>query len=217
MIFRAILLTLLIMGVGIPVGLYVVMSTPWAQEKLREIGEKELSKLLGTEVSIGHVGFTPFDGIALEKVNVKDDYKRDALKIDELSLRFELSYFLKKGRLYFDYAAINGMDAWLYKPTANGKLNIANIIEHLKPKDKSKPPTKFELGISTVEIKNSSFRYDILDAPKRERGLDAKHIKLSQLELNAYLPKITNEGVSAQISHLSFNEQSGLEVCDFTA
>lgn len=216
-IFRAILLTLLIMGVGIPVGLYVVMSTPWAQEKLRKIGEEELSKLLGTEVSIGHVGFTPFDGIALEKVNVKDDYKRDALKIDELSLRFELAYFLKKGRLYFDYAAINGMDAWLYKPTADGKLNIANIIEHLKPKDKTKPPTKFELAISTVEIKNSSFRYDILDAPKREHGLDVKHIKLSQLELNAYLPKITDEGVSAQISHLSFKEQSGLEVCDFSA
>lgn len=216
-IFRAIFVSLLIIVVGIPLGLYIVMSTPWAQEKLRSIGETELSNLLGTEVRIGSVDFSPFDRIVLGDVVIKDDFKRDALKVDEISLRFELGYFVNERKLAFDYATIDGMEAWLYKPTAKGPLNIAGIIEHLKPKDKTKPPTRFELAISTVEIKNSRFRFDILDAPEKERGLDTRHIALSALELRAFIPKITNEGVAIDLLHLSAKERSGLEISDFTA
>ncbi len=197
--------------------MYVVLSTPWAQERLRQIGQDELSRLLGTEVTIEGVDFSPLDRIVLEGVAVKDDYRERALYVGELSLRFELNYFLSERRIVFDYATIDRMDAHLYKKSADAPLNISRIIKNLQPKDKTKPPTKFELAIATVEISNSSFRYDILDAPRRASGLDTKHIALSQLNVSAGLPRVTHEGAVIDLAHLSFSEKSGLRLDDFTA
>ncbi len=215
-IIRAILISLFVLGVGIPIGFYVALSTPWAQDKLRSIGESELSNLLGTDVSIGEVGFAPFDNIILKNVTIKDDFGKNALSIGQLAARFEFGHFLREQELIFDYASIDRMDARLYKPTDDGQLNIAKIIDHLKPKDKDKPPTRFELAISTVEIRNSSFRFDVLDAPKRDSGIDTKHISVTEFELSAFIPRITHEGVVVELSHFSVKEKSGLCISDFT-
>lgn len=215
-ILRSLTITLLVICVAVPCGLYVILSTPWAQEKLRTIGQEQLSRVLDTEVSIGHVDFSPFDRIVLSQVTVKDDNGRDALKINTLSSRFEVGYFISTGRLSFDYAVIDGMDAHLYKASHDAPLNIARIIEHLKPKDKSKPPTKFEFEIGTVKITNSTVSYDILDVPRTPEKFNPSHISVSGLNLLAYLPEVTNEGLSIDLPELNFNEASGLGISNIS-
>ncbi len=214
-IIRIVFITLLVIGVGVPVGLYVVLSTPWAQEKLRTVGEEELTTLLGTKVQIGYVGFSPFDHIVLKEVSVADDNGVNALYISNLSVRFELDYFLSKHKLVFDYAAIDGMSVKLYKPSKTDKLNIAGIIDRLKLKDKNKPPTRFEFAISMVEINGLSATYDVNDRPRKEQGFDVNHISVSDLSLTANLSKVTNEGAVVKIAHLAFIEQSGFTLADF--
>ncbi|MGN0209916.1 MAG: hypothetical protein ACI391_02230, partial [Muribaculaceae bacterium] len=54
-IIRAVIVSLLLLAVMLPVSVYVVVSTPWAQEQLRTIASNELSKVLGTKVSIGKI------------------------------------------------------------------------------------------------------------------------------------------------------------------
>jgi len=54
-IIRALIVAAILLGVVVPMGLYMAMSAPWAQERLRHAAEVELTRLLGTEVSVGGV------------------------------------------------------------------------------------------------------------------------------------------------------------------
>ncbi len=71
-ILRVAVIVLLLFAVGLPVAVYVTMSTPGVQNKVREIAVEELSKLLGSEVEIGKVDYRPFNTIAVHDVAVND-------------------------------------------------------------------------------------------------------------------------------------------------
>jgi hypothetical protein len=211
-ILRATVVTLLIVLVGLPSLLYIVLSTPWAQNYLRSVGEEELTKLLGSEVLIGRVMISPFNKIDLGDVSVNDDYGKTALSVKEINARFELSYFIKSGEIVIDYARICDMSARLYKLTPDDPLNIANIIEKLKSKDENKEPTKFRLAIDRVEIINASASFDIVSAPHKTQGLDTKHLSVTELNLLATLPVVSNDDVTVVLDRFSLKEHSGLSV-----
>lgn len=196
----------------VPSALYLVLSTEWATDKLKDFAEEELTQLLGTNLKIGKINIQPFNIVSIKDITVEDDFGKTALEVGEIQTRFELRYFLTKGRLMFDYVELNGADITLYKQTPESPLNIANIIERLKSEDKDKKPTKFDLAIYTVRINDSRVKFDILDKPERKGRFDANHIEISNLDLYATAPKISNEETSGQIRRLSFTDKSGFRV-----
>ena len=216
-IVRGVVLSLLALAVVLPVGLYVTLSTPWAQEKIRTVAQDELSKLLGTEVSIGHVTVYPFNRLDITDVKANDDYGQQAVAISEVDARFELMHFLRTGNIVIDYAAIDGLHARLYKQTPDSPLNIANIIDKLKSKDEKKEEKPFDLAISTVIIRNSSATFDILSAPRREGRFDPNHIAVSNLDVMAGLPRLSDKRIAVVLEKLSFDEQSGFRLDDLMA
>lgn len=216
-IIRSVAATLLILLVTIPAALYVVLSTPWAQEKLCAVAQDELTKLLGTEVTIGSVEYLPFDQIAVYDAKVNDDYGTPCLDVKSIQGHFELWTFLTKGRIIIDYAVIDELNAKTYRQTPDSPLNIAGIIDKLQPKDKDKPPSRINLAIRMAEIKNSGATYDVLSAPRRVKGFDKNHIKITDLDVFALLPCAGNEKVEVDIKHLSFNEQSGFALSNLTS
>jgi hypothetical protein len=209
-IIRAFVVTLLVVLVALPLGMYIMLSTDWAQDKLRSIGETELSKLLGTEVTIGHVDIAPFNRIEIDDVTVADDYGKQALAVSNISSRFELLYFMQTGRIVIDFASIDGLHANIYKKDDQSPLNIAKIIENLKPKEEKKEPSKFELAVSTVKITNSSATYNILSKPHKQGKFDAAHINIDDIDMVAYLPKISDKDIVVELERLKFNENSGV-------
>ncbi|MGM9852892.1 MAG: translocation/assembly module TamB domain-containing protein [Muribaculaceae bacterium] len=211
-VLRAIIVTIIAFVTLVPVGLYITLSTPWAQEKMRTVAEQELSKTLGTDVSIGRVDFAPFNRIRVLDITVADDYGVKAVKAANISARFELVHFLKTRRIVIDYAAVDRLDASLYRKTASSPLNIAKIIEKLSRKEPNKPSSRFNLAISTVLIGESSVRYDILDAPRRPGQFDPHHLAFTDIRLAASLPKLRNDTVAINLDQLSLREQSGLNV-----
>jgi hypothetical protein len=216
-IIRAIVVALLMILVVLPVSTYIILSTDWAQDSLRTVAEEELTKLLGSEVAIGHVDISPFNRIAIDDVTVADDYGKTALTVDNISSRFELLHFMRTGRIVVDYAAIDGLNATLYKKDENSPLNIAKIIEHLKPKEEKKEPSKFDLAISTVKIINSSATFDILSKPTVDARFDAAHISVSDLDVVAYLPKISDKAIVVELERLRFKEKSGFSLRNLMA
>ena len=139
-IIRAVIVTLLLLVVVLPVSVYVVVSTSWAQEEIRAVAESELTQVLGSQVHIGRVEYHPFNTLQLEDITVADDQGHTALSIAKVAARFELWHFVRSRKLIFDYALIDGMDVRLYRPTADAPLNIAGIIERFKPKEPKQPP-----------------------------------------------------------------------------
>ena len=62
-ICRAIVFTLAFMLVAVPVSLYIILSTQWAQNDIRRVAVNELTALLGTEVSLGRIEIHPFHSL----------------------------------------------------------------------------------------------------------------------------------------------------------
>lgn len=211
-VFRAVLISVVAVAIFLPAALYLVLSTDWAQEKMRQVAVEELSKTLGTEVNIGKVKLVPFNRLDLSDVTIDDDYGKTALTAPIAEVRFEFWNFVTTGRLAFDYAVLRGLDARLYKLTPDSPLNIAGIIEKLKSKDKNKPPTRFDLALHTVRIENASFSYDVVSQSPKDGKFDPNHVSLSALNLTATAPKLSNDEISAKIRHLSFVDRSGLDV-----
>lgn len=215
-IIRALIVAAILLGVVVPMGLYMAMSSPWAQERLRHAAEVELTRLLGTEVSVGGVYFEPFNTISIEDVSVEDDFGKKALEIKDIDARFELSYFLSTGRIAVDYAAVDGLKVHIYKATDNSPLNIAGIIKRLKPKQEKKSPSRIQLSIGSVDIRHGDIRYDVLNAPQTSNLFNARHIRLKNLELAAMLPMAGNDSIAVRLDHLSATEASGFILNNLT-
>ena len=99
---RLVIFAVLSLVVAVPVALYVLLSTPWAQERLCRVAQTELSALAGTQIEVGSVTIHPFNRVDISEVKACDDNGRECLTIERLIARFELYHFLRTGRTVFD-------------------------------------------------------------------------------------------------------------------
>ncbi|MDE7148396.1 MAG: hypothetical protein K2O20_08440, partial [Duncaniella sp.] len=75
---------------AVPLILYVALSLPSVQGSIARTAEKELTGLLGTEVSVGSVSIAPFNRVVLSDVGVKDPEGETALQIGHLGAGIKL-------------------------------------------------------------------------------------------------------------------------------
>lgn len=209
---RAILVAAIALAFGLPVLLYVTLSLPPVQQKVRDIAETELSRLLDTKVSIGEVNISPFNRVTLSHVRIEDNYGHTALDVDRLGAGISLSDSFFRRRIVISYVELIGANATLYKPTPEDALNIAGIIAALSPKDKRKPPTRFDLSIYNIVIRQLSFSYDILSAPVNVGKFDPNHIRVADFKADVTLPRIKNDDFTIDVRRLMFREHSGLSL-----
>ncbi len=214
-------MTLVIAVTALPVGMYVLLSTPWAHEYLRKIARDELVRTLGTRVEIGRVDFAPFNRLRVSDIAVADDNDSLAVKADNISARFEMMHLLSTGHIVIDYVAIDSLDAHLYRDSTHSPINVDRIIRRLTQKKPDRKATRFCLAVNTVLIGGSSVSYDVLDKPRRSTGaFDPWHIAITDLNMGASLPSLRNDSIAVKLDQLSLRERSGLELksvrCDVT-
>lgn len=208
-ILRSLLVTLLIIAVVVPAAVYVALSLPSVQQYLCHKAEDELSKLLTVDVSIDYVRISPFNRVTLHGVGIEDPYGQKALKADRIGAGISIWDLLSNDRIVLSYAEIIGLEATIYRDSAGAPLNIQPIIDALAPKDKNKPPTKFDFRVNNVVIRTSSVSYDILNAPHKEAGFDAAHLSVNDLSADIRLPQIKNDDFDIELRRLTFRENSG--------
>lgn len=100
---------MLVPPLAVPALLYIILSVPGVQKSLGHKAEKELTTLLGTEVKIGGVDYSPFTRIVLKDVSVNDTTGREALHIGHLGAGVSIGETLWNKRLIITYAEIIDM------------------------------------------------------------------------------------------------------------
>lgn len=216
-IFRAIILTLAFVLIALPVSLYVILSTDWAQQDIRKVASNELSAILGSEVSFRKVEIHPFNRLSIYDITANDDNGDPALEIDEISVAYELFYLLRTGKLVVDFAIIDSPTFCLSKQSKSSPLNIAGILKAMKSKDGNRPQSRYDLTVNTVVLRKGIFKYDVFDCERRDSVFDPNHISISDIFLNAYIPRISNDRYRVDIDHFSFIESNGFTLSDFQA
>lgn len=210
-LLRTILVTAIILVAVVPAVLYVALSLSGVQRRVADTIEKELSGLLDAKVTIGGLGIIPFNRVILRDVAVETAPGDTALTVRRLGAGVSLWDGLTSDTWRVDYVQMVGLDARLHRDSASAPLNIQPIIEALSPKDKNKPPTSFDLKISTVIIRASSVSYDVAGTPVKE-GFDPNHVKVSNFRADLTLPRIASDDFSVNLRRLAFEERSGFAI-----
>ena len=214
-IFRAILVTAIALAIGIPALLYVLLLLPGVQDAARGVAETELSKLMNTDIKIGSLSIAPFSDVELHDVVISDSEGKTAADIQQLSAGIDLGELFNK-RIVIDHVELIGMDAHLSKATPDSPLNIQNIIDALSKKEPEKEPSKIELQIHDVIIRQSAASYDVLSQPRTTK-FNANHVAITDIDADIDIPLITNDNQSFRVKHFAAKEASGLAVKNLTA
>lgn len=207
--FRALLVVSLVMVVLVPAGLYVAFSIPGVQNYIRWTAEKELTGLLGMDVSIDAVNIAPFSRVTLRNVALTDSVGDTAVCVDRLGAGVSISRLIVKRRLVVNYAEIIGLDARLKRDSASAPLNIQPMLDALAPKDKNKPPKKFDFRVNTVVVRRSAFSYDVGDGQPDSSRFDKDHVAVTDLRADLRLPRIANNNFRIVLQRLALSERSG--------
>lgn len=211
---RAILLTLILLAVGIPASLFITLSIPQVQKWIKNNVQEELTSLLDSEVEIKDLAISPFNKVTLFDVSLTDINDSTAIKIHRLGAGISLSDLVFFGDWVVNYIEIIGMEGELYKETPEGSLNINNIIESLKPKNKREKKT-FRLSINNIILRSINFSYNVLNAAAPVEGrFNKNHININNLRADISVPILSNEIYAADIYRLALEEQSGFIIDD---
>lgn len=208
---------MLVLPLAVPALLYIILSIPGVQASLGRKAEKELTSLLGTEVSIGRVDYSPFTRIVLRDVSVNDSTGHEALHVGHLGAGISIGETLWNKRLIITYAEIIDLQLSLWRDSVGAPLNIDPILARFKKKDK-KEKSPFDLAVNMVVIRRSGLSYDVRSVPVREDGaFDPSHIKVYGLRADLRAPRISNGEVDVEVKRMAATEQSGFTLSSLTA
>jgi len=215
-VVRSVLFTAVLAIIALYVLLFILLSIPPVQEKVRDIAQRELSDFLKADVKIGRLIIYPFNEVIVKDVELYTPQHQRCATIEKLGAGISLWDLITERRIILTYAELLGLDANISQAEKDGPLNIDFIIKALEPKDKTKPPTKFDLELHSVVIRNCQATFDRLWMPRRTDGaIDFNHAAVSNLRADIDLPRLKNNDFIIDLRRLSFKTPEGLDVEKF--
>ena len=199
---------------GIHIGILVFLNLPVVQEKLSSIASRELSKLLQTEVSVGHVDVGLLNRIIIEDILLEDRQGEEMLKVARLSAKYEILPLLK-GRFSINSVQLFGFAFHLNRENPEAVPNYQFVLDALAPKDTLKKETNLDLRINSLLIRRGKIKYDVLSEPETPGRFNASHIDVENFAATISLKALKKDSLNAAIKRLSFTEQSGFALKKF--
>ena len=199
---------------GIYIGILVFLNLPVVQDKLSSIASRELSKLLQTEVSVGHVDVGLLNRIIIEDILLEDRQGEEMLKVARLSAKYEI-FPLLKGRFSINSVQLFGFAFHLNRENPEAVPNYQFVLDALAPKDTLKKETNLDLRINSLLIRRGKIKYDVLSEPETPGRFNASHIDVENFAATISLKALKKDSLNAAIKRLSFTEQSGFALKKF--
>ena len=209
---RATFMAVVVLLVVAYCALYLAVSMPYFQKKIKGVGERELSEFLGTNVTIDEISISPFDQVVLKGVNIPDQNNGELIHVDKLGACVDFWDLVLKRKVEFTFAEIDGLHGHVTRPDKESPTNLQFIIDKLKPKP-GKPPKPYDIVIQNAVLRNCDISYDVLNEPYKDPGLfDPNHLHATDLRADLSFPRIKNNDFAIDVKHLAMNEINGLQL-----
>ncbi len=192
----------------LPVGL---LQVPYIQEKFSEKASEVLEEKLGVETKIGKVDFEFFNKLILKDLYLEDQAGDTLFQAKRLAAGFEFIPLLK-GKLRFETIQLFSFQVNLNKENTESPLNLQFVIDAFANRDTTKKKSNIDLKIKTLNLRRGNFTYRIKDATSTPGIFNAKNLRVSDLSSKIHVKSWTKDSLIASFSHLSFSEQSGMEI-----
>lgn len=210
-------MVVMVLAVVLYVGLYTLLSIPAVQQNLKEKISAEVSIILGGKVEIDNLSVRPFSEVLLKDVAVFSPEGEKCISISKVAAGIDLWQLLVNREIVFNYAQLGRMDANISQTEKDSPLNIQFLIDALSPKDKTKPPTLFNLRFRNIVVRNSSLSFSRpwLTGPDSLPSL-LSDIRLSDLRLDLSIPVLRNDLFRFAVRNLQCNLFPGPSINSFS-
>ena len=205
-------MTLLLSVAGLYLLLYIAVLLPPVQSWLCETASRELSDKTGGRVRIGSMRIAPFNELELYDVDIKDPYGLPVMNAENIGAGVSLGKLIFERRVVITFAEIKRLNGRITQKAPGAPLSIQFLIDAFKSKEK-KEPTKFDIVLNNVILRDCSISFDKLWVPERKDGrFDADHLRVTELSADLRLPVLKNDDIQVDLRRLMLKEASGLRL-----
>ncbi len=200
------------------VGLYVSLSVPSVQDKIKKKVCDETSKLLGGSVTMKSLYVYPFSEIMLSGVTLDSPSGEHCARIGKVAAGIDLWRLLSDRKIVLNYAEIIGLDFMVYQDSAGSPTSIQFLIDALAPKDKKKPPTIFDLKIRNVVIRDSKatfLRRWMID--ESGNPYPYAEMNMEKIRMDLSIPVLKNDSSRFIIRNMQFDVTPDVSVRSLSA
>lgn len=197
---------------GVYIAVIILLNIPFVQQSIGRMVSRELSKTLGSELSIGHVELGLPNRFILENVTLKDPSGEEMASIARTSAKISLMS-LFSGKISIGTAQLFGLQMRLQKEHPEATPNYQFILDAFAPKDSTESKTNLNVRINSLLIRNGVVSYDVLSEPLTPDTFNVNHLNFNDIVANISLKALTNDSVNAAIRRMSFQElHSGFQL-----
>lgn len=191
--------------------LIVLLHIPTVQSFIGSQVAKALCDKFGTKVTIGNVNLGFLNRIIIDDVMMLDQQGDSMLYAARVSAKIELMP-LKDGKISISSAQLFGLNANLYKQSAQSKPNFQFVLDSLASKDSTKKHTPLDLHIGSLIIRHGSIAYNQRDVAQQNGVFSPKHIGISQLSSHIIIDHLTDNDIHLTVKKIALTDKSGLQL-----
>ena len=196
---------------GVYIGVILLLNIPFVQQKSAVFVAKELSHIMGTELTIGRIDMGLLNRIIIDDVLLDDQSGKEMLKVARLSAKFEILP-LFKGKITISSVQLFGFNINLNKKTPDSPPNFKFVLDAFASQDTIKKEKNIDLRINSILIRRGKLAYDVFSEKETPGKFNSKHVRLQNIIANISLKALQNDSINASIKRLSVDEQSGFEL-----
>lgn len=172
---------------------------------------KELSQIMGTQLTIGKIDMGLLNRIIIDNVLLNDQAGKEMLKITRLSAKFDIPSLIR-GKIAISSVQLFGFNINLNKETPDSPPNFKFVLDAFASKDTTNTKSNIDLRINSILMRRGKLAYDVLSEAQTPGKFNAQHVKLQNIIANISLKALQTDSVNAAIKRLSVDEQSGFEL-----
>ena len=198
--------------VGIVLGVYIgailLLNIPAIQRFTGVFVAKELSRVLGTELTIGKINLGLLNRIIINDVVLRDPLSaegKEVARIAHLSVKFDLMPLLQR-RISISTVQLFGLNLSVSRQTPDAPSNIDFLLKAFKSDRKPEKKSLFDLRVNSLLVRRGSVAYHVLSEEETPGRFNASHLNLVNIVGSLSLKALEQDSVNIGIKRLSFDE-----------
>lgn len=199
--------------------LLIVLSTPYAQNKITSIASTEVGKLLNTNVKFGSINYKLFNYISINNVYIADQNNDTLAFAKSIEVGIKPWDYIKNGQITVDEAIIDGLYINAVTKDSISAYNYQFIIDEFSSTDTLQTDTSstsIQLEIYNFELKNSRLKYIQIDKIDTFPTFNPYDIELNDINAKLIVKSIDPQALDIEVEKLRAHDRSGFTISNIS-
>ena len=197
--------------IGLYTAIVILLHIPFIQTFVGERVADALCHKFGTKVSIGRVDLGFVNRLIIDDTEMQDQQGKQMLRVSRISVKIDL-LALANGEIEITSAQFFGLQANLYKATADSKPNFQFVVDSLASKDTTKQKTPLNLQINSLIIRNGSVSWRVLSRAYNSGKFSPDNINAHNISAHIIINRITDDSLNVKVKRIALEEHCGFKL-----